>query len=805
MNTQESTWRDAGRPAAERVESLMAELTLEEKVSQLGSYWIRPDERKESSDGNVAPMEDTFSSNRPTFEQEIDGGLGQITRAFGSAPLDPAAGRARLADLQRAVVAANRLGIPALAHEECLTGFTTMGATCYPASIAWAASWDADLVREMASRIGHDMKKVGVHLGLSPVLDVVRDYRWGRVEETLGEDPHLVGELGTAYVQGLQAGGVHATLKHFAGYAASRAGRNHAPVPMGSRELEDVIFPPFERAVREGGAHSVMNSYADIDGEAPAASHRLLTEVLRDRWAFTGTVVSDYWAVSFLETMHKVAQDQDDAGVISIAAGMDVELPETNAFRHLARAVEDGRLNAEVLDTAVRRVLMQKAQLGLLDAGWTPEDHWEGDDVELDSAGNRAHARRMAEQSIILLKNNGILPLGGYTSGAEGAASGTAKGRIAVVGPSATQPRAHLGCYTFTNHVLSRFFGEDEHGIELPSILEALKAAPALAGADIGYERGVDFTDPDGSGIDAAVAAAKDADVAVVTVGDLAGLFGRGTSGEGCDVVDLALPGRQADLVEAVLATGTPTILVLVTGRPYSLGQFADRAAAIVQAFMPGEEGGPALASVLTGAVNPSGKLPVQIPDHVGGQPGTYLTPPLGWFSDGVSNLDPRPLYPFGFGLSYTTFEVKDLEVSAEEITTDGTVEVSATVTNTGARDGAEVVQLYVRDEVASVVRPRRSLTGFAKVHLAAGESMRVMFEVHADRTSFTGLDHRRIVEPGAFGVEVGTSSENLPLTGEFTIVGEVREVPEGRVMDTPVRVRSVSGSHVPEAPAPVS
>lgn len=789
MNDKISIWHDTSQTIAARVEALMAEMTIEEKVSQLGSFWIRPAERNSSGEGNVAPMENTFSTDQASFDTEIIDGLGQITRAFGSAPLEPVEGRARLADLQRQVMAANRFGIPALAHEECLTGFTTLGATCYPASIAWGASWDPQLVHEMASRIGADMKKVGVHLGLSPVLDVVRDYRWGRVEETLGEDPHLVSELATSYVRGIQGSGVHATLKHFAGYSASRAGRNHAPVTIGHREFEDVILPPFERAVREAGVKSVMNSYSDVDGETPAASHRLLTEVLRERWGFTGTVVSDYWAISFLETMHRIAKDQDEAGILSLAAGMDVELPETNAFRNLAQAVSDGRLNAVVLDTAVRRVLVQKAELGLLDADWSPQAAWEGEQVDFDSAANRAHARKMAEESIILLKNTGILPLGEHAVPAS----------IAVVGPSASQPRAHLGCYSFTNHVLSRFFGEDAHGIELPSILDSLRAAPGLAGTQISYERGVDFTDLDDSGIAAAVAAAREAEVAIVTVGDLAGLFGRGTSGEGCDVVDLSLPGRQADLVEAVLATGTPTILVLVTGRPYSLGSFAQRAAGIVQAFMPGEEGGPALASVLTGVVNPSGKLPVQIPDHIGGQPGTYLQPPLGWYSDGVSNLDPRPLYPFGYGLSYTGFELSDLQISAADIANDGTVEISATLTNSGERSGAEVIQLYLRDEVASVVRPRRWLAGFAKVALEAGESQRVSFSVHADRTSFTGLKNQRIVEPGTFIVELGNSSENLPLAGSFTITGEVREVPEGRVMDTPVQVSSLASHRVEE------
>lgn len=775
MKIAESTWRNNQLPVAERVTALMAEMTIQEKVDQLGSYWIRPEETSSDGQGNVAPMEDSFVDS-VSFDQEIIGGLGQITRAFGSAPIDPSVGRERLAQLQQKVIAANRLGIPAIAHEECLTGFTAMGATCYPASIAWAASFNPELVSDMALHIGRDMKKMGVHLGLSPVLDVVRDYRWGRVEETLGEDPHLVGELGAAYVSGLQAGGIHAAVKHFAGYSASRAGRNHAPVSVGHRELEDVIFPPFERAIREGGVRSVMNSYSDLDGEAPAASHRLLTEVLRDRWGFTGTVVSDYWSISFLESMHGVVQDSDEAGIISLNAGMDVELPETKAFRNLATAIAEGRLEEQILDQAVRRVLIQKAEFGLLDEDWNPEGQWLGNDVDLDSPQNRAHARKMAEESVILLKNDGILPL-------------RTPAKIAVIGPSATQPRTHLGCYSFTNHVYSRFFPENEHGITLVSILDALKAEPALAGSTFTHARGVDFVDPDESGIEQAVQAAREAQLVVLTVGDLAGLFGRGTSGEGCDVVDLSLPGKQAELVEAVLNTGTPTVLVLVTGRPYALGQFADRAAGIVQAFMPGAEGGPAIASVLAGTTNPSGKLPVQIPNHNGGQPGTYLTPTLGWHSEGISNLDPRPLYSFGFGGSYTSFELKNLELSEPQIQNDGTLTVSATVTNTGEREGAEVVQLYLDDKVSQVVRPRLWLSGFAKVRLAAGETKKVSFQLAADRTSFTGVSGARIVEPGEFGIRVGTSSEDLPLCASFKIVGQVREVPEGRIMNTPVTI----------------
>lgn len=769
-------WNDPARPVAERVDALLQELSLEEKAGQLGSYWLRPD--PEEATGGAAPMESAFADDRSTFEAAIAHGLGHITRAFGSAPISAADGVEHLRTLQRQVVETSRLGIPAIAHEECLTGFTTLGATCYPAAIAWGAAFDPELVRTMARHIGTDMKGVGVHLGLSPVLDVVRDYRWGRVEETVGEDPYLVGTLTTEYVRGLQEAGVIATLKHFAGYSTSRAGRNHAPVSIGPREFRDVVLVPFEMAVKLGEAGAVMNSYADVDGVPPVADPELLTALLRETWGFEGTVVSDYWAVSFLESMHHVAADPRDAGVQSLSAGMDVELPETGCFADLAAAVRDGELDESLLDRAVRRVLTQKVGLGLLDPGF--DAGTAGGAVDLDSPANRRLARRMAEESVVLLKNDGVLPL-----------ARDAARTVAVIGPSAGQPRSFLGCYSFTNHVLSRF-GESGTGIEITSIVDALAEEFADAETTFRHARGVDFTDPDTSGIAEAVAAAEEADLAVVTVGDLAGLFGTGTSGEGCDVVDLSLPGRQADLVEAVLATGTPVVLVLVTGRPYSLGAFDDRCAAVVQAFMPGEEGGHAVAGVLSGRVNPSGRLPVGIPRHVGGQPGTYLTPALGGYSEGVSNLDPRPLYPFGHGLGYSSFSYDALELSATAIGTDGTVEVAVTVTNTSDRAGQEVVQLYLSDPVAQVVRPLKMLVGFAKIALEPGQSARVVFSVHADRTSFTGRVMRRIVEPGEFVLRAGPSSEDLPLEGRFTITGAVRDVEDtDRVLTTPVEVRA--------------
>ncbi len=755
------TWEDPDRSVDERVEALLGEMTLADMIGQLGAFWPRP--QSDTSEGSeVAPMESVMSSG--AFEEVIQDGLGHLTRVFGTAPVTPEEGVGTLARFQSAVVERSRFGIPAIAHEECLTGLTAWGATVYPAAIAWGATFDPELVGEMANAIGTDMVALGVHQGLSPLMDVVRDYRWGRVEETIGEDPFLVGTVGTAYVKGLQEAGVDATIKHFVGYSASRAGRNHAPVSIGTRELEDILLPPFEMAVREGQVASVMNSYSDLDGVPAGASRHLLTHVLRERWGFSGTVVSDYWSVSFLHAMHRVVDDLTGAGALSLAAGMDVELPETGAFAHLADAVDRGLVAKDQVREAARRVLRQKVRHGLLDADWNPES---GQAVDLDSPRNRDVARRMAEESIVLCANESeLLPLQAR--------------RIALVGPIAPDALTFLGCYSFPNHVMPRH-PDLGLGMPLATLVDAVDAE--FPDAQVTFAQGVGILDPDTSGIAEAVAAAKDAEVAIVTVGDKAGMFGAGTSGEGCDAVDLRLPGAQAALVEAVLDTGTPTVLLVVSGRPYSLGTFADRAAAVIQAFMPGSEGGAAIAGVLSGRVNPSGRLPVGIPHHPGGQPGTYIAPPLGWFSDGVSNLDPRPLYPFGHGKSYTTFSVGDLQLSSDKVPTDGQVEVSVTVTNTGDRDGAEVVQVYLSDLTGQVVRPLKQLVAYAKVRLSVGESRNVTFGLHADLMSFTGLENTRIVEPGAMELSIGTSSEELPLVASFTLTGAMRKVGEGRVL----------------------
>ncbi|GAA3342163.1 glycoside hydrolase family 3 N-terminal domain-containing protein [Amorphoplanes nipponensis] len=781
-------WLDPTRGVADRVSSLLAHMTLEEKVAQLGSRWVsndmdhdeQPDPGAESAP-NVAPMQDVFAaSGSVSLAEASRHGLGHLTRVYGGAPLTVAEGAAEVVRQQRTVLQDSRLGIPALVHEECLTGFTTYGATVYPAAIAWGATFDPDLIERMAAAIGRDMAAVGVHQGLSPVLDVVRDYRWGRVEETMGEDPYLVSMLGAAYVRGLQSGGVIATLKHFAGYSAARAARNHGPVPMGRRELMDVILPPFETAIRVARAGSVMNSYSDVDGVPAAADSWLLTDLLRDEWGFTGTVVSDYWAVPFLATMHRVAADTGEAGALALAAGIDVELPDTLGFgAALVERVRAGEVPEELVDRAARRLLTQKAELGLLDPDWTPEGSVAGAaGTDLDSAGNRELARELAERSIVLLDAGTALPL---LDGVRAAPN-----RIAVVGPCADDPRTFMGCYAFPNHVLPRHPGLGL-GIDVPTVVDALRAE--LPGTEVLHERGSQVQGTDRSGFAAAVAAARESDLCVAVVGDLAGLFGHGSSGEGCDAEDLRLPGVQADLLAELLDTGTPVVVVVVSGRPYALGEVHGRAAGLVQAFMPGQEAGAAIAGVLSGRIQPGGKLPVQIPRHPGSQPGTYLQPPLGADRTDISNLDPTPLFPFGHGSSYTTFELDDLRISDAEVPTDGEFTVSVRVCNTGERTGEEVVQLYLHDPLAQVTRPVKQLTGFARVSLPPHTDAVVSFQVHADRTAFTGRDLRRIVEPGEIEIMVGTSAGDLPCRGTVRLTGPLRVVGSGRRLVTPVDV----------------
>jgi beta-glucosidase-like glycosyl hydrolase len=756
-NPMSSTHLPATPQVSDRVAALHARMTLEEKLAQIVGYWL------DKGGEVVAPLQGEMTAHQAGADKlgEITRhGLGHYTRVYGTRPVEPAERAAWLWAEQKRLKTETRLGIPALVHEECLTGLAAWQAATFPTPLAWGASFDPELVEEMGAAIGDSMRELGIHQGLAPVLDVVRDPRWGRVDECIGEDPYLVGTVGTSYVRGLQSAGVHATLKHFVGYSGSRAGRNHAPVAAGAREIADVYLPPFEMAVKDGGARSVMASYVDVDGVPLHASSEYLTDLLREQWGFDGTVVADYFGVAFLEVMHHVAADRADAAGQALAAGLDIELPTGDAFLEpLATAVRDGRVDEALVDRAVLRALAPKEELGLLD-----DDAFAGDaptDIDLDTPRHRAIARRLAEESVVLLSNDGLLPLAGRP---------TAPQRVAVVGPNAHRADALMGCYSFANHVLAHH-PQHELGFEIPTVLEALGGAFAAAGANrpaLAHARGCDVEGEDTSGFAEAVATASSSDVAIVVVGDQAGLFGRGSVGEGNDTETLDLPGVQRRLVEEVVATGTPVVMVVVSGRPYAVDWALDgdrRPAAVIQAFFPGEEGGTAIAGVLTGAVNPSGRLPVSLPRSAGAQPYSYLHPALGGPSD-VTSADSTPLRPFGFGLSYTEFAYADLVV-APTAGTDAGLTVSVRVTNTGDVDGADTVQLYGRDVVGSVARPLVQLLAYRRVPLAAGESAVVTFDVPATRLAFTDRRGVRVVEPGDLEVWVG--SHVAAVAGETT------------------------------------
>ncbi len=772
-------WRDPAAPAAERIGDLISRMTVREKLAQLYGLWVGID----SAGGDVAPHQHELAAAPAPWEQLIQAGIGQLTRPFGTAPVEPLAGAKAVNRSQRQIMAASRFGIPAVVHEECLTGLAAWQATVYPSPLCWGASFDPELVQAMGARISRSMRRLGIHQGLAPVLDVVRDLRWGRVEETIGEDPYLVGTIGTAYVRGIESEGVIATLKHFVGYSASRDGRNLAPVSIGPREIADVLLPPFEMALR-AGVRSVMNAYTSMDGIPSAADPALLTDLLRGTYGFTGTVVSDYFAVAFLQTLHNVAATSADAAALALNAGIDVELPTVNAFGEpLAQAIEAGQVDVTLVDRALERVLAQKCELGLLDPDWSPEPEILHDgDAALDDAESRTLARKLAQRSIVLLKNNGALPL-------------PPGRRIALVGPRAHEASAMLGCYSFPMHV-GVHHPDIPMGVDVPTLLDALHADPAAY--HLTYAQGVPVLGGDDNGIAEAVAAAQGADLCIAVLGDKAGLFGGGTSGEGCDAADLRLPGRQEELLEALLATGTPVVLILLVGRPYELSRQVDRLAAVLCGFFPGEEGANALADVLAGRVNPSGRLPVNFPRSGANQPSTYLAAPLGQTS-GVSNINQTPLFPFGHGLSYApaTWVEAVAGTPAAPWLTDGSTRIQVHLRNDTNLPTSEVVQVYLHDPVAEVARPVQQLIAAPRVDLPSGEARTVTVDLHADLTSYTGRTGRRQVDPGAVELRIGASSSDIRATLPLTLTGPRREVGFDRVMQPTVTI----SEHFPTEP----
>lgn len=790
MNSMTSTllpYQDPARSIPERVRDLLGRMTPQEKFAQLHAFWLV---LSETGQHHVRPDEAFIGgSDEESVQRRLANGMGQITRPLGTHGVEAARGLRALNKLQRFLRHETRLGIPALAHEECLMGMMTRDGTLFPSALAMSATWNPELVQQVAERIGEECRQIGAHQGLAPVLDVSRDVRWGRTEETFGEDPYLVGVLATRYVRGLQGPdrSLLATLKHYVGHSFSEGGRNHAPVHVGWRELNDVFLLPFEMAVKQANAGSVMPAYHDIDGEPVHASRHLLTEVLREQWGFDGLVVADYVGVSLLYQHHGVAADAVEAAAQAFNAGLDIELPGDDCAQHLAQALERGLITMETIDSIVARVLTEKFRLGLFEKRF--ED---GPDPVMRSPTAVVTAREAARQAIVVLDNRaGVLPLR--------PCSASAARRIAVIGPTADDPMAQLSGYSYPAHVVLHDQTEDTSHIVTP-----LRGLQKVYGSDqIVYARGCPIIEVRRKGtpvfpgdvldqavlpsspvsqrtdeIPAAVEAAKNADVAIVFLGDLAGLFQSGTIGEGSDTDTLDLPGVQQQLLEAVVATGTPTIVVLNSGRPYTLGGLEDRVAAYVMAFAGGQEGGTAVAEVLAGLVQPSGRLTVSVPKSVGAMPYTYNHKLKSGGTPIALHFGSR--YPFGHGLSYTRFEYRDLRLTQGTVPIeDGEIELSFELANVGDERGVEVPQLYVRDRLASVVRPVRELKAFRRVELGAGEAVRVSFRVPVDMLCFTGMSGQRIVEPGMFDLAVGASSGDLRLHAEVEVIGSVR--PLGR------------------------
>lgn len=750
------------------VDSVIAGLNLKQKIAQLGSLWIGVAEEE----GDVAPAQsDNIGPDRP-FSEVAAEGLGQITRLYGTRPVEAPKGKRTLRSLQNELLQNAPQAIGAIVHEECLTGVNTYGATTYPSPLNYGATWDPELVEETGRRIGRALRALDIHQGLAPVMDVARDARWGRVEETFGEDPYVVGTLGAAYIRGIESADVISTPKHFVGYSGSVAGRNHAPVMLGVRDLKEIFLYPFEIAMKEGKPRSIMPSYAEIDQVPSHSDQGLLTELLRNEWGFEGSVVSDYFGVNFLHSMHGIAGDKAQAAAQALSAGVDVELPATFAFAHLEEAVERGIVSEDVIDRSLKIVLDQKAHFGLLDSARKAADVHEEVAIDLDSPAERDLARRLAENSIVLLSNDGdsgvSLPLAPTS-------------RIALIGPNAQSIRTLLGDYSFTNHV-EVHHPEIPPGLNIATIHDALMLE--FGPEQVAYARGCDVRDARDVDIDEALKVALAADVVVVSVGDQSGLFGNGTVGEGCDTDSLELPGSQRDLLEAMLQCGKPVVVVLTIGRPYNLEFLVGRAAAIVQAGFPGQEGAAAIAGVLSGRLNPQGRSTLSFPTSSGSQPSTYYRRKLAGPS-GVTALSPRFVFPFGHGLSYSAFEYSQAQLSAESVALGGTFTLGLVVWNVSDRDGADVVQLYLQNQVVGTTRPERILLGYQKVSLAAGQRAFVEFRIHTDRLSFVGRSGgwENRAHSGEF--VIARSAEDTGEVLEYSVTGPTQQLGFDRVLTT--------------------
>jgi beta-glucosidase len=747
MQEKTPDYKNARLPVERRVADLLSRMTLEEKVAQLVCLWAeRP---------QVKPQTD-FSTDRGDFSPEkarvvMKNGIGQIARQRERK--DPREAAIFANALQKWLVENTRLGIPAIFHDEILHGLMAPQGTSFPTPISLASSWDTDLVSKIFTAAALETRARGSHFVLGPNLDLARDPRWGRTEETYGEDPYLVSRIGVAVIKAIQGPGpgvdgehVIATAKHFAAHGQPEGGTNIAPANFSERVLREYFLPSFEAAVKEAHVMSVMASYNEIDGVPSHANRWLLGKLLRQEWGFDGLIVSDYYGIPQLESLHHVAGNKAEAARLAMEAGVEAEVPDPDCYQTLVQLVRDGKVSEATLDQAVARNLRAKFLLGLFENPYVDPDRAAR---VTNSAAHRELAAEAARRSIVLLKNEqNLLPLDMNRLKA-----------IAVIGPNAD--RAHLGGYT------------DPTPARSVSVLDGIRNKVGsrikvnfARGCKITQEGGDWWADASHPGdpnedeklITEAVEVAKASDVALLVIGGNEDTNKEAWANEHLgDRDSLELVGRQNDLVKAVLATGKPTVVVLINSGPLSVNYVAENVPAILEGFYLGEETGTGVSDVLFGDYNPAGKLAVSFPRSVGQLPIYYNYKPTA--KRGYLYTSKEPLFPFGYGLSYTTFEYSNLRVSPAQVGPGGQAQASVTVTNTGRRAGDEIVQLYIRDLVSSVTRPVKELKDFRRITLAPGESKTVTFTITPDKLSYYNLNMERVVEPGSFDIMVGTSS----------------------------------------------
>ncbi|MEP9359742.1 glycoside hydrolase family 3 N-terminal domain-containing protein [Sphingomonas sp. KR3-1] len=752
-------YKDASQSVDARVEDLLGRMTLEEKVSQLVALWLNKGQvQTPTGDFDAAKASQSFPNGLGMISRPSD--RKGITAGTANAGADLTANRNAVETAtyinaaQKWAVEKTRLGIPMIMHEEALHGLVAPGATSFPQSIALASSWDPGLLEKIFSVAASEARARGANLVLAPVVDVARDPRWGRIEETYGEDPYLVSEMGLAAIRGFQGttlplakDKVFVTLKHMTGHGQPENGTNVGPASLGERTLREDFFPPFQKAVTQLPVRAVMASYNEIDGIPSHANKWLLHDVLRGEWGFKGAVVSDYFAIRELVTRHKMFKDVKDAGARALDAGVDVETPDGEGYNFLIQLVKEGKVSQGQIDNAVRRVLEMKFEGGLFENPYA--------DVKTAAAKTNtpeaiALARQAARESVVLLKNsNGLLPLD---------ASGIK--RMAVIGTHAKD--TPIGGYSdVPNHVVS--------------VLEAMQAE-GKGKFQVDYSEGIRLTEghvwaqDDVKLTDAAtndrlradaVAAAKDADVIVMVLGGNEALSREAWADNHLgDSETLDLPGPQDQLAKEIFALGKPVVVILLNGRPYAVNYLAEKAPALIEGWYLGEQTGNALGDVLFGRYNPGGKLPVSVARNVGQLPIYYNKKPSA--RRGYLFGDTTPLYPFGYGLSYTSFEVGAPVLGAGTIGIADKVAVNVDVTNTGKRAGDEVVQLYVHDDEASVTRPLIELKRFQRVTLKPGEKKTVRFELTPDDLALWNVQMKHVVEPGTFTISAGPNSVDL-------------------------------------------